>query len=352
MLRGSQSNQCTNTGKFPVGKQYSGRTKHWRQAEQYCNNYCRDLGAVPPASADFLPIPADTLALVSWNTQVGGTSTSPTAERPPMVKAALSLLFAGTYQLMSAQEIPSSDSAELLRNLLPGGSTVWRDSFFDTTDTQDNGFWYRSGITLTEAAPLFVTQSRDSSGRIVTDPSRALHPPQMAYVTAGDFDFTLITLHLTFADGDTAESVREFWVLLDWLDTYFNQPGHDPDVVICGDFNTPSRASGQTGRAGITLDSVLEQGPRFQLGERRFTITVNEPTSRTSAASGGLPANNYDHCLISAEALKEFIEARRVDPAILTSDPSDPEVRLTSDHFPIVALFRTHGSGIALDGKQ
>jgi len=213
----------------------------------------------------------------------------------------------------------------------------------------DNGFWYRSSITLRDAFPLFVTDET-VNGKMVTDPSRAVHPPVVGQFEVGDFDFTLVTLHLTFANGNTAESARELRNVLDYLDWYFNQAGHDPDVIVCGDFNTPSALSGQTGRDGITVDSVFDQDPRFQSGERRFVVTVHEPTSRTSASSGGKPANNYDHCVCSIDTMEEFIQARRVSPDILTDDPQDPEARLTSDHFPIVVFFRTSGEGITLDG--
>src|SRR5205809_1909214 len=106
-----------------------------------------------------------------WNIQVGGASVAPGAERPPMVQAALSSLFAGTYQILAAQEIASTDSAQFLRTLLPGGTTDWQASFFNTSDTTDNGFWYRTGITLRDSFPLFVTNQMDSAGRIIADPS-------------------------------------------------------------------------------------------------------------------------------------------------------------------------------------
>ena len=309
------------------------------------------LSFLPDLPTDNSTIPSDWLALVSWNTQIGGTSVVPGAPRPPMVQSALASLFSGTYQLLAAQEVPSSDSASLLQMLLPGGTTTWQTSFFDTTDTMDNGFWYRNGITLRDSFPLFVTDQKDSSGRIIADSSESVHPPQVAQFEIGDFDFTLITLHLTFANGDTAESVRELREILDYLDWYFNQPDHDPDVIVCGDFNTPSLLSLQTGKDGITLDSVFDQDPRFQVGERRFAVTIHEPTSRNSAAKGGLPVSNYDHCVVSVSTMKEFIQARRVAINILTDNPDDPEVRLTSDHFPIVAFFKIHGPGITLDRK-
>jgi len=305
---------------------------------------------LPEMPNDRAAVPRDWLALVSWNTQVGGTSTDIAAQRPPMVQAALSILFGGTYQILSAQEVPNADSANLLTSLLPQGTTRWRMSFFDSTDTMDNGFWFRQSATLRDAFLLNVT-SQIQSDEIVTDPTRAVHPPQVAQFAVDDFDFTLVTVHLTFADGNTSESARELRSVFDYLDWYFNQPDHDPDVIVCGDFNMPSELSKQKGRDGLTLDTVFQQDPRFQSGERRFVATVHEPTSRSSAALGGLPASNYDHCVLSADALKAFIQARRVDTGILTDNPQDPELRLTSDHFPIVAFFRTRGAGIALDRK-
>jgi hypothetical protein len=81
----------------------------------------------------------------------------------------------------------------------------------------DNGLWYRTGMTLRDSLPLFITDKTDSSGRIITDSSRAVHPPQVAQFEVGDFDFTLITVHLTFANGDTSQYARELRGILDYL---------------------------------------------------------------------------------------------------------------------------------------
>ena len=315
----------------------------------------RGSAATPPLPeipTDQSPIPPDWLAIVSWNIQVGGTSTSATATRPPLVSDALQRLFLSTYELLAAQEISGSGNSEVLRSLLPGGASAWSASFLDTTDRQDNGFWIRPTVRIGDERTLLATSMFDGSGRTFTDPSRSVHPPRAAHFTVGNFDFTLITLHLTFAGGDTSESAREMGVLLDYLDDYFQQPGHDPDVIIAGDFNIPSRLSGQTGSGGITLDPIFDQDPRFQVGERRFVVTVHEPTSRRSLANGGVPANNFDHFVLSADTLEELVQARRVSTDILTAHPEDPEERLTSDHFPVVAFFRTAGAGIGRDVGQ
>jgi hypothetical protein len=314
----------------------------------------RSTATVPPLPEipnDQSPIPSTWFGLLSWNTQVGGTSTDPGAQRPPLVKSALNRAFAGTYNLLAAEEVPNSGSAQFLQTLLPGFATTWTTNFFDTSDPMDNGTWFRNVAILRDSFALFATGPPDGEGRASADTDKAVHPPQVAQFAVGDFDFTLVTVHLTFADGDTAESAREMRHILDYLDWYFTQPDHDPDVLICGDFNTPSLLSGTIGKDGITLDQVINSDPRFQNGERRLVVTVHEPTSRNSAASGGQPVNNYDHCIVSANALKALIQVRRVATSILTDDAQDPEVRLTSDHFPIVALFLTRGPGIFLDHK-
>jgi endonuclease/exonuclease/phosphatase family metal-dependent hydrolase len=307
---------------------------------------------LPEIPDDYTTIPPDWLALVSWNIQTGGTSTSAGAARPPMVKTALSNMFSGTYQILAAQEISNADSAGILRGLLPGASGTWESAFFDSSDSMDNGFWHRTGVTIRDAFPLFVTGQMDSAGRLVPDLSRTTHPPAVAHFEIGDIDFTLINVHLTFADGDTTQTANEMRHVLDYLDWYFNQPDHDPDVIVCGDFNIPSALSGQTGRNGMTLDAMFDQDARFQVGERRFVVTIHEPTSRSSSVNGGVPANNYDHCVLSADMMEEFVQARRLTTAILTSHPDDPEQRLTSDHFPVVAFFRTRGEGVALDSSR
>jgi len=298
-------------------------------------------------SDDLTALPADMLALVSWNIQVGDTSPSASALRPPQVEMALATLFGGTYQLLAAQEISSQAHADKLRDLLPGPASGWTTSFTDTTSTMDNGFWFKSSVTARADTAILHTGATDPVGRYLIDPLRAKHPPRIGHFTIGDFDFTLITLHLTFESGATAESAREFRAVLDYLDAYFNTTGHDPDVIITGDFNMPSQLSGQS---GITIDGLLDSDPRFQTGDRRLVVTVHERTSRSSS---GQPTNNYDHLILSADCMEEFVQARRVDTNILLERSGEVQPdgarRLTSDHFPIVAFFRTSGTGVARD---
>lgn len=306
------------------------------------------LGELP---TDQSPIPSDWLGVVSWNIQVGGTSSSVSATRPAMVRSALARLFGGTFHILAAQEISGIANSEVLTGLLPGGAESWIALFADTSDSQDNGFWMKRSVSASAFSTLFSNSTTDSSGRSLFDVSRTTHPPVVATFRIGDFDFTLITVHLTFADGRTAESAREFQHVLDYLDSYFSQPHADPDVIIAGDFNIPTLLSGQVGSGGVFLDSIFEKDPRFQTGNRRLVATGHELTSRSSADQGGLPRNSYDHFILSIDTLEELIQARRVETEVLTADPADPEVRLASDHFPIIALFRTSGEGVTLDAQ-
>ena len=90
--------------------------------------------------------------------------------------------------------------------------------------------------------------------------------------------------------------------VLDYLDLYFNQPDHDPDVIVCGDFNIPSRLAVKPDVPGSrsTVSSKLTEDSGK---DRRFAVTVHQPTSRSPASNEGRPANNYDHCAVSGGRL-------------------------------------------------
>lgn len=291
-------------------------------------------------------IPPGALALVSWNVQTGATSPNPDALRPQLVRGALGRILDGRYQILAAQEVANADGAERLRAMLPDGEPAWQALFRDTSARMDNGVWFRGAAGQAVDLGVLFTEAAAADERPDTDPARAVHPPHAAHFTVGEFDFTLITVHLTFQGGDTEESAREFVVLLDFLDEYFGQEDHDPDVIICGDFNMPSELAGED---GLTLDEVLQQDGRFEAGPHALHVLVDEKTSRSPASKGGLPNHNYDHFIVSDDCLEELLEARRLNPDVLTDDPRDPKMALTSDHFPIVAYFRTQGDRVRRD---
>lgn len=93
--------------------------------------------------------------------------------------------------------------------------------------------------------------------------------------------------------------------------------------------------------------------------------TFASDTSRSPAGGGGpiaiaasiaapaVPEANT-MVLVSSALAGLCVWRRRYSktPGARPISPDDPEVRLTSDHFPIVAFFKTWGKGISLDQKR
>jgi hypothetical protein len=294
---------------------------------------------------DRIGLPNEWLGLLSWNINAAaGPEDDP---RTQMLRTAMGAIYSGTFDLLAAQGVPGNLQAGSLQRLLPGGAGQWGRVFYDTTSGLDNGIWHRSNLVkLTGGFALDVLQTE--SGRLLHDANRAVYPPVVGHYQAGDFDFTLVSLHLFSANGKTDRVAGELTRVLDYLDWYFNQSGHDPDVLLCGDFGLPSALSGET-VDGQTLDGLLEADARFGEGERRFVVLGHEPTERYTDGRAYL---NADHCLCSVDALEELVQVRRVSPTLLTDNPADPAERLTSNHFPVAAFFRTAGEGVELDGSK
>jgi exonuclease III len=271
--------------------------------------------------------------IVSWNMQTFGSHIK---ERRRLAAAeAIAKIFSDpANKILAAQEIANKEGASTLSEMLSADREDWRQSFKDTRDSQDNGFWTRGGVRVDCERPLF------------SDPALSVHPAHFAHMRVGDFDFTLITLHLTYQKGNAESSVAELRHVLDWLREYLPKRGADPDVVITGDFNLPTRkGKGESARGGsgawTALEDVIDEYPMFR-GEGVAAL-VDEPTSR----SHGETANNYDHFLITRHLRSgAYIEgsARRRPADILEAIERLHSVQV-SDHLPIAAEFRSGGAG-------
>jgi endonuclease/exonuclease/phosphatase family metal-dependent hydrolase len=188
----------------------------------------------------------------------------------------------------------------------------------------------------------------DCSGNL--DLPGVQHPPHMAHLTVGDADFTLVSVHLSYAGGDASASIAELKAIMAWVRAQAAKPGADPDFVIAGDFNLPtSQGKALSSRAGDRSWGPLEDS----LGGG-FTALVDEPTSRRGKTAA---ANNYDHFLVSADfANEELVSAGAVDQSEVALAEREAGAR-ASDHYPIALTFRESGAGldgrpIALDGAS
>jgi len=296
--------------------------------------------------------------IISWNIQTFGSGLNP--NREAAYASLLDHMFSTrrSAKILAIQELAQDGGADKFSGLLPGGSDRWNQAFQDTSDAQDNGFYTQNQVEVHWEQFLFASQ--DSSGRWRPDRDAMQHPARVAHMRVGDFDFTLITLHLTFRGGETDATVAELRNVLDWLEAYFKDPENDPDVVITGDFNLPT-AAGRTG-SKPALEEIIAQYPVFgpaydEKGRRVPSPTelfclVDEPTSRAS----GQPARNYDHFILSGDTYHEEYVAGSAGrmPAEFIHSVERAHSVYVSDHYPISSGFiyknvANDGSRIRLD---
>lgn len=273
--------------------------------------------------------------LVSWNVQTLGKSASKAKKDALRLGLAQTLGGSGP-ELLAAQEVANERGARTLARQLPDEGRGWTISFEDTSDAMNNAVFAGPGVTVNCSGNLDIEGVR--------------HPPHMAHVTAGAIDFTVLSVHLSYAKGDAAASSAELRLIMAWVRANASRPGADPDVVVAGDFNLPT-AQGKTFsvRAGDRSWEPLEDG----VGPG-FTALVDEPTSRRGRQAA---ANNYDHFLVSDDFLdEEFVSAGAADALQLASAEREAGGR-ASDHFPIILTFRASGADAAgrplsLDGES
>lgn len=306
----------------------SGTVRDWW--ERLRGNPAAPTEQIQPAPAHST---GETARVVSWNLQALGRKLPP--KRKESLRLAVSRLLAGrTPTVLAAQEVANDAGSSTLLGMLPGEGRGWTASFKDTSSAMNNAVYAGPGTTV------------NCGGNVLIDGVQ--HPPHMAHVTIGKADFTLVSVHLTYAGGRAAASVAELQTILAWVREQAARPGADPDFVIAGDFNLPTRA-GKTAsaRASIRAWTPLEDA----LGDG-FTALVDEPTSRSGRENS---ANNYDHFLVSTDfAQEELLDAGILDTAVVHAAEAQGGAR-TSDHYPIALGLRVAGAGrdgrpIALDG--
>lgn len=280
------------------------------------------------------PAPAGTTArVVSWNLQALGKRL-PQKRKEALSLAVSRVLAGGAPTVLAAQEVANKAGSKTLTRMLPGEGRSWTVSFEDTSAAMNNAVYAGPGVQV------------ECGGNLELDGVR--HPPHMAHVSIGAVDFTLVSVHLTYAGGDASASVAELEIILAWARAQAARPGVDPDFVIAGDFNLPTRA-------GKALSARADSRPWTPLEDSigdDFIPLIDEPTSRSGR--GGM-ANNYDHFLVTSDfAAEELQDAGLLDVAAVRQAEQEGGAR-TSDHFPIAMGLRIAGNGrdgrpLALDG--
>ncbi|UPT74561.1 MAG: hypothetical protein M0D55_02170 [Elusimicrobiota bacterium] len=284
----------------------------------------------PPAPA---PVAGEIGRLVSWNVQALGKKAP--KKKKDALRYGLQRAFAGAGpSILAAQEVANDKGAETLSRQLPDEGRGWTMSFEDTKAAMNNAIYAGPGVRI------------DCSGNLELEGVR--HTPHMAHVTAGDADFTVLSVHLSYDKGDSSASAEELRRIMAWVRAQAAKPGADPDFVIAGDFNMAT-ASGKlvSKRAGERSWETVEES----MGAG-FTALVDEPTSRHGREGA---ANNYDHFLVSDDFMdEELVVAGAVSSAEVEAAEKQAGTR-ASDHYPIAMTFRKSGADkagkpLTLDG--
>lgn len=278
----------------------------------------------------------DVFRLVSWNLQTYGKRIK--AERKRASAEALRRIFADAQsKVLAAQEIGDDAGAENVASALEGTRGSWTMDFENSRDAQDNGLFVRDGKV--ECSGFLFSTTEDQ--RVSRHPARAAH------VRIGDLDFTLITVHLEYNHGGAGSSVAELRRVLDWVAARLDR---EPDVVVAGDFNLPTRAGKVLSQRGWDADWTPLEDVLAEYQALRMTPLVDEPTSRRN----GIAANNYDHFLVTRHLLETAYvrgSAQRLPESFLTAIEAQERVEI-SDHFPIALTLRSRGAGVSLDGRR
>lgn len=271
------------------------------------------------------------VSIISWNVQTFGNIKP---ERRAVAAKAYRAVFSTAVAVAAIQEIASRPGLDTFMRLIPGATAQWSASFDDTSDSQDNAIVYRSrAVRATASGFLFTKDGKP-------DFSKAVHPVRWTHIYAGGFDFTLLSLHLTFKEGQAEESKKELYHVLDWLRAYLKDPENDKDVIIAGDFNLPSdkgkilSARARDGKWLMLNSMIREYGGQYFEGDNALYVLVDDPTSRPQKK----PANNYDHFILTKSAFKRLLGVGRA-PIRLVDAADAASAAKVSDHYPISATF-------------
>jgi endonuclease/exonuclease/phosphatase family metal-dependent hydrolase len=171
-----------------------------------------------------------------------------------------------------------------------------KTAFADSGDGQDNAIFAKDDVGLTD----------------MPDPQGFQHPAQEAYVYRGGFDAVVITVHLSWTD----EAMREKEKLL-LKDVVKEALAKDPDVIVCGDFNT------------------TEAGIQELANSTGMVVMVPKGQDGVGTTHAG---NRYDHFLVSPDLAKEEAVSCRIETF---TGEDDRIAESVSDHVPVVAYFST-----------
>lgn len=211
------------------------------------------------------------------------------------------------FDLLAMQEAKDTEVLERLRALLPGWRYVASEAVGRGTSTERYAFFWDETCVALIGHPAIV---RDPDDLFIRE-------PYAATFRAGEFDFTLCTIHLLYGSSER-ERRRELVFLDEVIASVQNANGAEADVILLGDFNFPPDDEG------------------WQLG--RWTPAIRPP-AKTTVGDKSL----YDNIWFDPRVTTEYARERGIVSFDVDQYGGDEgrARRELSDHRPVWATFST-----------
>jgi endonuclease/exonuclease/phosphatase family metal-dependent hydrolase len=281
------------------------------------------VSLLPVRCLCFAAASPDSVRIASWNILNLGAKT-PVGNRAHVI---------AQYDIVALQEVESLTGLERLRAAVKKETGVPWKTVVSARVGKGNAaeyyaFLYRADRVSAIKGPLGVYPQSSA-----TSFSR---PPFYATFKAGEFDFTLITIHVTFATPTSkrtkeVQRLKNVWLYVQALDPKEN------DVLLMGDFN----------RNRPTHSAFAPLRDQLKL---TYLITGDNTTFTTyGARRNKIGGSWYDNIWMDAGYTgKEYTGRAGIDYTYQHFYTRDPyphlKVRTTiSDHCPVWAVFNTAG---------
>jgi endonuclease/exonuclease/phosphatase family metal-dependent hydrolase len=251
---------------------------------------------------------------------------------------AVSQIIERNFDVIGLQEV-SPVAAEKLKEKL-NKSQKWNFILGESGNKQRVALFYRQD----EVAAQKVTEWKQ------VNITGTLRSPLVTYIKAGQkFDFTLVIVHQKGSGGAEADRLRQQQsdLLRKEVDQYQKNSQSDPDLILLGDFNSPSWADQNRGLRDaplIFLTRSVETNAQENCLKKRGQPKTPEGRPRYSNRGTGCV---IDHIAVSKApkgAEEEYIpqSVQILDPQKdLGFDGDRTYFAKVSDHLPVRAVFRT-----------
>ena len=242
------------------------------------------------------------------------------------------------FDALGLQEV-SPIGAEKLKEKL-NKSKQWEFILGETGNKQRVALFYRKDLIAAQK----VTEWRQ------VNITGTLRSPLVTYLKAGkNFNFTLVVVHQKGGGGLDADRIRQNQsdILRREVDNYQQNPQSDPDLIVLGDFNSPTWADQNRGLrdAPLTfLTRTVETDAKENCLKKRGQPKTIDGRPRYSNRGIGCV---IDHIAVSKApkgAEEEYMPqtVQILDPQKdLGFDSDRTYFSKVSDHLPVRAIFRT-----------